>query len=315
MSTVDLSLPETLTPAETLQLQHCAMRVSFTWWGTTRTLRPDQKREIADDFDADVEILSASKRTINRKHPAYKAMTKVKRSVTSFWKAKTLPYPEPGIRLLPQSKLEEFEAFMQSARLDLYRGANDLQAEYAKNRTLGAHLGRLYDDGDYPEDISGLFGVYWNVENVSAPAYLLALSPKLYEREMHRVRCLFNKAVELQEQEFVGQFAKLIDHMVEMLTDNSDGTPKSFRDASIHNLQACINRFKDLSVRSNDDLEKLVQDCEGLTRGVTAKQFHSYPELRKHVSEKLAEVKDAMSKQVVSLPRRKIVRRPTPSEK
>jgi hypothetical protein len=159
-------------------------------------------------------------------------------------------------------------------------------------------------------DVRDLFAVAWNIENISPPDYLLAFKPEWYEREMQRIRGLFNNAVELAEQEFLGQFSKLVEHLTDMLTDNSDGTPKAFKDASVDKLRTFIDRFRDLSVKSNDDLEKLVDDCDRLTKGVSAEQFKQIPELRQHVAGKLAEVKAAMAQQMVIAPRRKITRRP-----
>jgi len=305
---------ETTNAADVLQLQHSAMKVSFTWWGTTKALRPDLKKEIADDFDADEEVLSASKKLINRKHPAYRAMTGIKRSIVAYWKQKTLPFPEPGIRLLPQSKLEEFDTFMESARADLREAADELQAAYEQNRTLGATLGRLHDDHDYPATVNDLFSIAWNVENITPPDYLLELKPEFYQREMQRIRGLFDNAVELAEGEFVEEFGKLVTSLVERLSDNEDGTPKVYRKGCVDKLKSFIDRFKDLSIHSNDELEKLVGQCESLTKGVDGTTFRDLPDIRKHVAGKLAEVKEAMEKDLVLRPRRKITRRPSQEE-
>ncbi|MCX7428793.1 MAG: hypothetical protein NTW96_24600 [Planctomycetia bacterium] len=298
-----------------LQFQHSAIRVQFTWFGLRKVLDNAQQAEIADDFDAKSTMLSASKKLFDPKHPAYRSVAKIKREITAYWKYCTLPFPEPGIRLIPQAKLEDFEAFMQDAQERLRQAVSDLQDNYEDLRERArTDLGRLFNEADYPADITSLFSACWNVENVSPPDYLLAFKPEWYEREMQRIRGLFNNAVELAEQEFLGQFSKLVEHLTDMLTDNSDGTPKAFKDASVDKLRAFIERFRDLSVKSNDDLEKLVDDCDSLTRGVSAEQFKQIPELRQHVAGKLAEVKAAMEQQMVIVPRRKITRRPAASE-
>jgi len=170
-------------------------------------------------------------------------------------------------------------------------------------------LGRLFNEDDYPDTIENLFAVQWNVENVNPPDYLLELKPGLYERELQRVRSMFNNAVEMAEEAFVSDMAKLVDGLHERLTDNEDGTPKVFGDGCVDKLKDFIGRFRELSVRSNDDLEKLVNECDQLTRGVTADTFRNIPELRQHVAQKLAEVKEAMESDLVVLPRRKIKRR------
>lgn len=302
---------ETATPAETLQLQFAAMKVSFTWWGTRKALTDDQKEEAANNFDAGKGYLSASKKLIDTKHPAYKPLAKIKRDIVAYWKMNTLPFPEQGIRLLPQAKLEEFELFMQSARNDLRMAANDLQDSYSALRYKAqTDLGRLFNSDDYPRYVDGLFDVTHNVENVTPPDWLLELKPQWYEREMQRVRSLFNNAVELAEQAFISEMTDLVTSLRDRLSDNEDGTPKVFGDGCVEKLKAFIGRFRELSVKSNDDLERLVSDCDSLTRGVTADTFRNIPEIRQHVAAKLAEVQARMEQNLVVAPRRKIVRRP-----
>ena len=306
---------EQATPAETLQLQYAPMRVSFTWWGTRKALTDDQKEEAATNFDTDKGYLSASKKLIDTKHPAYKPLAKIKREITAYWKTCSLPFPEPGIRLLPQSKMEEFEAWMVNAHDRLKQAAWELQDSYAALRDKArTDLGRLFNSDDYPLRVDDLFDVAHNVESVTPPDWLLELKPQWYEREMQRVRGLFNNAVELAEQAFIKEMTDLVTNLRDRLSDNADGTPKMFGDGCVEKLKAFIERFKELSVKSNDDLEKLVGECDSLTHGVTADHFRGLPELRQHVASKLAEVQAAMEPHIQALPRRKIVRRPASHE-
>ena len=307
MSTVE---QETMTPAETLQLQYAAMRVQFTWMGVRKAVSDQHRDEAADEFGAQAKMLSLSKKLIDTKHEAYRACSKIKREITSEFKRVSLPYPETGIRLVPHKKMDDFDEFMQDAQGRLNQASSRLQDRYAELRDKARNdLGRLFNEDDYPDTIENLFAVQWNVENVNPPDYLLELKPGLYERELQRVRSMFNNAVEMAEEAFVSDMAKLVDGLHERLTDNEDGTPKVFGDGCVDKLKDFIGRFRELSVRSNDDLEKLVNECDQLTRGVTADTFRNIPELRQHVAQKLAEVKEAMESDLVVLPRRKIKRR------
>ena len=42
--------------------------------------------------------------------PGFKAVTAVRGKVIAFWKSMSLPYPEPGIRLIRQDRIDEFAA-------------------------------------------------------------------------------------------------------------------------------------------------------------------------------------------------------------
>ena len=52
MTTLLDQSPETTTPAERLRTTMAAMRLSFTWFGTRKTLSPDQKAQAAESFGA-----------------------------------------------------------------------------------------------------------------------------------------------------------------------------------------------------------------------------------------------------------------------
>jgi hypothetical protein len=74
------------------------------WLGVRKTLMPEQKNQAAESFDAEGSFISAGKKLLDTRHPAYKAVTAVRTKIIAYWRAVTLPYPEPGIRLIKQSQ-------------------------------------------------------------------------------------------------------------------------------------------------------------------------------------------------------------------
>ena len=90
------------TPAQRLRVSSAAVRVSFTWLGVRKTLTPSQKSQAAETFGAESDFLSARKKLLDTTHSAYKDVTAIRGRVGAFWKALTLPYPDPGIRLIRQ---------------------------------------------------------------------------------------------------------------------------------------------------------------------------------------------------------------------
>ena len=86
----------TTNPSARLRATMAAVRVAFVWFGVRKTLTPEQKSQAADTFGAEGEFLSAGKKLLDTRHPAFKAVTAVRGRMLSFWKGITLPYPEPG---------------------------------------------------------------------------------------------------------------------------------------------------------------------------------------------------------------------------
>ena len=102
------------TPAQGLREGMAAVRVSFTWMGTRKSLSADQRAEAAQPFDAQGQYLSAGKKLLDTGHPAFKAVTSIKSKITSTWKGMSLPFPEPGIRLIRRDQIDEFVGLLES---------------------------------------------------------------------------------------------------------------------------------------------------------------------------------------------------------
>ena len=100
--------PTTTTAAQRLRTTMAAVRLSFTWFGVQKSLTAAQKAQAAEAFDAEGSFLSATKKLIDTKHHAFRAVTAVRGKIESFWKAQTLPFPEPGVRLIKQDEVEAF---------------------------------------------------------------------------------------------------------------------------------------------------------------------------------------------------------------
>src|SRR4051812_43274489 len=87
------------TPAQSLREGMAAVRVSFTWLGTRKSLTAEQRAEAAQPFDAEGGYLSAGKKLLDTSHSAFKAVTAIRGKIAVTWKSMSLPFPEPGVRL------------------------------------------------------------------------------------------------------------------------------------------------------------------------------------------------------------------------
>ena len=233
-SVLDLST----SPADHLRSTMAAVRVSLSWFGTRKSLNAEQKAEAAEPFNAEAKFLSAGKKLLDTAHPAYKAVTAVRGKVIAYWKSMSLPYPEPGIRLIKQGRIDEFAAKMQEFQEELVEAVRALDRQYYELKTMARQrLGSLYNAGDYPESLDGLFSLNFDFPSVQPPDYLQQLNPELYQQECQRVQQRFDEAVRLAEESFTAELAKLVSHLTERLSGNDDGRQKIFRLCSArHNL-------------------------------------------------------------------------------
>lgn len=313
MSTVvNESNPRTgASPAQRLRSTMAAVRVSVRWFGTRKTLTREQKSEAADTFGAEGAFLSAGKKLIDTSHPAFKSVTAVRGRIVALWKTMSLPYPESGIRLIRQDRIDDFNAKMQELREDLDEAVWRLDEHFAELKSAARNrLGRLFNAADYPDTLRGLFGMEWDFPSVEPPSYLQSLNPELYEQECQRVQARFNEAVSMAEQAFTSELARLVSHLTERLSGSEDGRAKVFRDSVIENMTEFFQRFRQLNVRSNEQLERLVADAQQVIRGVDPQDLRDNQGLRQHVATEMSRVESVLDGLLIDRPRRNILRRP-----
>ena len=296
--------------AERLRTTMAAVRLSFTWLGVRKSLTAQQRERAADSFGAEGKYLSAGKKLIDTTHPAFKAVTAIKGKAASYWKGVSLPYPESGIRLIRQDAISDFDSQMIALREELETAVAELENQYDELQAAARQrLGDLFNRDDYPPTLIGLFAIEHDFPSVEPPDYLRRLDPALYEQECQRVRSRFAEAVQLAESAFIDELAKLVQHLGDRLSGADDGQPKVFRDTAVTNLAEFFERFQQLNVSSNEQLDELVQRAQQVVGGVLPQQLRDSDSLRQQLATDLAGVQSVLDGLLVDRPRRNILRR------
>ncbi|WP_040351595.1 hypothetical protein [Blastopirellula marina] len=294
-----------------LQSTMAAARLSFTWLGVRKSLSSHQRDQAADSFGAEGKFLSAGKKLLDTSHPAFKAVTAIRGQALHYWKGMSLPFPEPGIRLIRQDSIAHFDTRMAEFKEELDEAVIELDRHFAELRQAArSRLGELYNSDDYPPSLIGMFAIEHDYPSVEPPNYLRQLNPELYEQECRRMQSRFDEAIQLAEQAFLEEIARLVDHLAERLSGQGDGKPKVFRDSAIGNLTEFFERFRQLNVRSNPQLDELVDRARQIVTGIEPQQLRDNDTLRSQVATQLGAIQASLDGLLVDRPRRNILRRP-----
>lgn len=297
--------------AERIRRSLSAMKLSFTWFGTRKALSAEQRAQAADTFGAAEKFLSAGKKLLDTSATSYRAVTNVRGRISSYFKGMSLPYPEPGIRLIRQSDLECIHRQMSEYQDELRESVGRLDEEFDELKRLArSRLGNLFSAADYPTSLRGLFDVSWEFPSVEPPDYLRRLSPQLYSAECSRVTERFNEAIRLAEAAFMEELSQLLEHLTERLSGSEDGKPKVFRDGVVENLQEFFGRFQRLNVQSNAELDELVARAREVLQGVKPGSLRDSQQLRHKVAANLSVVQSQLDQLLVERPRRRLERTP-----
>lgn len=293
-----------------LRSEMAAMRLSFTWFGTLKALSTDQRTQAANTFHAESKYLSAGKKLLDTSDPSFRAVTSVKTQATAYFKGLSLPYPEPGIRLVQQDSLGDIDTKMRGFASDLASAVAELDGRFDTLKVEARdRLGDLYNESDYPPSLNGLFDIAWDFPSVEPPEYLRRLNPQLYEAECDRVKSRFEEAIALAEAAFTEELVKLVGHISDRLAGSGDGTPKVFRDSVIDNVVDFFERFQRLNVRSNEELDEVVEQAKSVLSGVRPQQLRDSSSLRARVASGLSSVQASLDDLMIDRPRRNILRR------
>ena len=206
----------------------------------------------------------------------------------------SLPYPEPGIRLIRQDKIDDFAAQMREFQEELTEAVETLDRHYNELKaTARQRLGSLFNAGDYPESLRHMFSVESDFPSVEPPDYLQQLNPQLYEQECQRVQSRFDEAVRLAEEAFTAELAKLVSHLTERLSGQEMASRK-LRNSMVENLTEFFQRFRELNVRSSEQLDQLVGQAQQVIRGVEPQDLRDNAGLRQHVATEISRVQSVL---------------------
>jgi hypothetical protein len=105
------------------------VRLSLHWWGVHRSLTNRQK-EVSAAYAADARFVTAGKKLVDTRHDAFRKLTAVRTRIVSYWRGLTLPYTEPGVRLIRQCDVEAFAHTMDGLREELAQAEGVLNIGY-----------------------------------------------------------------------------------------------------------------------------------------------------------------------------------------
>jgi hypothetical protein len=280
-----------LTAADRLRLTTIPARLRFRWFSAVKALTSEQKALAAQPFGAVGPGLSAAKRLLDVRHPAFRAVAAVRGRIESYWCSISVPFPEPCVRLIPLDLVYGFARRMSGFCCELGGAASDLGRAYDDLKgEAGARLGTLFDPADYPPSLRDLFDVDWDFPDVaSPPAHLGWAWGSLQLQEEARIRANYAGAVELAAAGFRGEFAGLLGDLCGRLPGpDGRGPCKPFRDAAVVRLLNFLERHQTLGVRTDGRLDELIDLARQALQGIAPEALREDPAARHMVAARLS---------------------------
>lgn len=258
-------------------------------------------------FGAKTASVNVSKRLFNTKNTHLRNLTTAKNTIRSHWEDSTLPWIEPGIRLIHHANIVRFREDHEQLTEGFYLARTHLVKNWS-NLIMQAEedLNELFDPADYPDNPESLFDVSLSWPNLSAPDYLKTIDPKMYEEEAKKIEQKFKEAWKLGEQALTQELLSLVNNFADRMKPNPDGTKKMFKSASFENILEFIQKFQKLNVNSGSELEQLVNRTKEIMGEVNPDQIRLDDGFREKIGNSMTELGKELADKIEDLPRRKI---------
>jgi len=278
----------------------CLVQLQTSCWTGTRNLNQRVLKEIANS-----EWLRGKKLLIN---PEYLGPIKTSLHMArNYLNQQALPFPLNGLSLVPKESLVDVDRMLERFKHEYWKKVEAFIAEYEPAREEAKEiLGELFNDADYPINIRNKFRFDWRFLILDVPDKASILPPELYDRERRKFVTLMEETQELAMIALRTEFGDLVTYLVDRLSGNDDGKPKTFRSSMIAKMTDFLDSFQSRNFFDDDRLATLVEQARTIVAGVSPYALRYNEDLRNGIAKDMTRLKKEVDKAIEELPRRRI---------
>jgi len=257
------------------------------------------------DVDAEKDSLRLSKEVLRSKHldAAKTAVYQVKKIIRTY--ALKSPFRE-GTYLLPVLALDVIYSALEKAQAEVNRCGEKFGENYEQIvENARKRLGSQFNLNDYPppESLVRKFYLDWELLSFETPEEGM-LGKVLYKKELEKAQQRWQAAEGEVTMALRQGLKELIDHMLERLTPDADGSVKKFKDATVTSIQDFLQTFSQRNVLGDQELEGLVEKAQRILGNRDGKSIRENEDVRVVVSQGLKKVSKALDTLVTSQSRK-----------
>jgi hypothetical protein len=278
------------------------VQLSISKWGGVKKINDNQLAEMIDTH----EWLTATKKLVDPE--SLKPICKVGNSARTYLTGISLPFPIQGMVFIPKEMITRVDQRLEGFKGEFNQTVETFLRDYDKLReTAMVYLGDLFDEIDYPVQVEKKFSFAWRFIILDVPNGKSGiLSPEVYEREKEKFIQTMEEARTLAIESLREEFASMVERITERFTQNGDGKPKIFKNATVESFYEFFETFKERNIFRDEELAKLVERAQAVLGGVSAESIRTNESLKEYIRTGMAEIEGAMST-ALSRPRRKIM--------
>ena len=279
----------------------CLIQLSTSVWQTSKVLN---QQILSQRTGQDNDWLRGRKFIINQQltGPIRTAVQQARKTVQKY----ALPFPITSIYLIPKESLAEIDERLQYFKDRFWNKVNDFEALYDAGREEAESvLGELFNEADYPADITPKFKFEWRYFELSTPGKSKILSPEVYQREKDKFINLMDETRELSMIALREEFSAVVTNLADRLTSDG-GKPKVISSNMFNKLHDFLNEFSTRNIFNDEKLVELTEEAKSVISGISPYGIKYNDVMRKKISNGMSDLNQAIEESITDMPRRKL---------
>ena len=278
----------------------CLIQLSTSVWQGCCKLDESVLKRIGENS----EWLKGSKDLVNQDllSPIRKCAGQARTEIIKY----SLPFPINSVYLISKEALSSIDQKLTDYKQQFWDRVRDFELlfEMAKEEAMG-YLGDLYNEADYPIDITRKFRFEWRFLTLDVPGKSTVLPPEIYEREKEKFQSMMDETRELAISALREEFAKTVNGLTEKL--NKDSTqPRVIKSAMFNKMREFLDGFGTRNIFEDEVLVELSQQAKALIEGVSPDGIKKNDIMLQKIKNEMNELKFAIDSAIEDMPRRKI---------
>lgn len=278
----------------------CLIQLSTSVWQGCCKLDESVLKRIGENS----EWLKGSKDLVNQDllSPIRKCAGQARTAIIKY----SLPFPINSVYLISKEALSMIDEKLQEYKQQFWDKVQDFELlfEIAKEEAMG-YLGDLYNEADYPIDITRKFRFEWRFLTLDVPGKSTVLPPEIYEREKEKFQSMMDETRELAISALREEFAKTVNGLTEKL--NKDSTqPRVIKSSMFNKMRDFLDGFGTRNIFEDEVLVELSQQAKALIEGVSPDGIKRNDVMLQKIKNEMNELKFAIDSAIEDMPRRKI---------
>jgi hypothetical protein len=278
----------------------CLIQLSTSVWQGCCKLDESILKRIGENS----EWLKGSKDLVNQDllSPIRKCAGQARTAILKY----SLPFPINSVYLISKEALTLVDKKLQDYKDQFWDKVQDFELlfEIAKEEAMG-YLEDLYNEADYPIDITRKFRFEWRFLALDIPGKSTVLPPEIYEREKEKFQSMMDETRELAISALREEFAKIINGLTEKL--NKDSTqPRVIKSSMFNKMREFLDGFGTRNIFEDEVLVELSQQAKALIEGVSPEGIKKNDVMRQKIKNEMNELKFTIDSAIEDMPRRKI---------